>query len=102
MLFKATNIKWDTDGDMDDDDLPTEVIIEAKTEFDVADALSDKYGWTVSELDVTTRFVVEYTLDRREPEFFPVWATNREDAVYQCCEKHPEVESVTVFAPVEK
>ena len=55
MQFKATNIKWDTDGeDVEELGLPTETLIEADDEFEVADALSDKFGWCVSDLDVTT------------------------------------------------
>lgn len=102
--FKASNIQWDCSPmNSDELELPSEVIIEAEHEFEVADALSDKYGWSVFDLDVTSRFIVEYKLEGdSEASFFPAWAENREDAVYQCCEVYPEVESVEVFAPVAK
>ena len=53
MQFKATNIKWDTDGeDVEELGLPTELIIDADDEFEVADALSDKFGWLVASLNL--------------------------------------------------
>lgn len=76
MQFKATNIKWDTDGeDVEELGLPTETLIEADDEFEVADALSDKFGWCVSDLDVTTHFIVAYRIEgdpEDEMRFFPV------------------------------
>jgi len=51
--YKATNIKWDTDGV--ETDLPSETIFELEDDhdpaFDGADALSDKYGWCIFSFD---------------------------------------------------
>ena len=43
--MKAINIQWDTDGN--DIDLPKTVIIPKGTKKDIADYLSDTYGWCV-------------------------------------------------------
>ena len=50
----ATNIKWDTDGDIEIlDDLPTEVEIPYDMEEDeICDYLSDEYGYCVFGFDV--------------------------------------------------
>ena len=50
----ATNIKWDTDGDIEIlDDLPTEVDIPYDMEEDeICDYLSDEYGYCVFGFDV--------------------------------------------------
>ena len=49
--MKAINIKWDTDNEMID--LPTEVEIpEEYSEDDVADYLSDEYGYCVFNFDI--------------------------------------------------
>lgn len=56
MNVKATNIVWDTDGE--DVDLPTEVLIDTDAEgidnpeLEIADWLSDKYGWCVTSFSV--------------------------------------------------
>ena len=45
--MKVTNIKWETDGEVVD--LPTEVEVDDKMSDDeVADYLSDEYGWLVN------------------------------------------------------
>lgn len=44
--FKVTGIVWDTDGEVVD--LPTTAVVECDDVEDVADALSDEYGWCVS------------------------------------------------------
>lgn len=48
--FKFTYIEWDTDGEQVD--LPTSTTIEAENEEDIADALSDKFGWCVKYLTI--------------------------------------------------
>ena len=49
MIFiKTKSIDWDTDGDRGVfDSLPQEVTLEVESEEDVADALSDSFGWCV-------------------------------------------------------
>lgn len=50
--YRAINIVWDCDGeDSEDLGLPYEVIIEAESPDDIADALSEKYGWCVLNVD---------------------------------------------------
>ena len=45
--MKVTNIKWETDGEVVD--LPTEVEVDDNMSDDeVADFLSDEYGWLVN------------------------------------------------------
>ena len=45
--MKVTNIKWETDGEVVD--LPTEVEVDDNLSDDeVADFLSDEYGWLVN------------------------------------------------------
>ena len=45
--MKVTNIKWETDGEVVD--LPTEVEVEdGMSDNEVADFLSDEYGWLVN------------------------------------------------------
>lgn len=51
-MIKATNIVWDTDG-ISIDDLPEEVIVAADIEADeIADHLSDIYGWCVESFNI--------------------------------------------------
>ena len=48
MIIKTESIDWDTDDDWDVfDSLPQEVTLEVESEEDVADALSDSFGWCV-------------------------------------------------------
>ena len=58
-MFAATNIDWDIDEDEDGTiptakelGLPTNVLIYSKDIEDVADDLSDHYGWCINSLDV--------------------------------------------------
>ena len=52
-MFRVTDIEWDTDGvDPSDLNLPIETVIEADDEDEVADALSDKYGWCIFGLNI--------------------------------------------------
>ena len=45
--MKVTNIEWETDGEVVD--LPTEVEVEdGMSDDEVADFLSDEYGWLVN------------------------------------------------------
>ena len=54
MDYKITNIDWDTDGNMEDfNSLPQEVIVSVTNEDDIADALSDAYGWCVRSFEST-------------------------------------------------
>lgn len=51
-MVKAVNIEWDTEGTKIDD-LPEEVDIpDDINENDVADYLSDSYGWCVLDLNI--------------------------------------------------
>lgn len=47
--IKFTNIVWDTDGESVD--LPTETILAVDADADLADALSDEYGFCVFSFD---------------------------------------------------
>ena len=50
--MKAININWETDGN--DVDLPDEVKLpEDINKDDVADYLSDKYGWLVNSFTIS-------------------------------------------------
>ena len=53
-MLKVTNIKWDTDGNVEAlDELPVEIIIqEYIEEEDICDHLSDEYGYCVFGFDV--------------------------------------------------
>jgi hypothetical protein len=54
MNFKVTNIDWDTDGNKEDfDSLPQEVIVSVDDPDNIADALSDAYGWCVKSFEST-------------------------------------------------
>ena len=45
--MKVTDIKWETDGEVVD--LPTEVEVDDDLdEYEIADYLSDEYGWLVN------------------------------------------------------
>ena len=49
MILKVTDIEWETDGE--DVELPTEVDIEVDEDYtddEIADYLSDEYGWLVN------------------------------------------------------
>ena len=51
-MIKATNIVWDTDG-ISIDDLPEEVAIKDDIEVEeIADYLSDVYGWCVESFNI--------------------------------------------------
>lgn len=50
MKIKTTFIDWDTDG-LTDLDLPQIVVLEVGDESEIADKLSDKYGWCIFNLD---------------------------------------------------
>lgn len=56
MIVKAFDIVWDTDGEQVD--LPTIVSLEVSDdtdlEIEIADILSDKYGWCVRSVDYST------------------------------------------------
>ena len=55
MIVKTTSIDWDTDGDqVMFDKLPQRVILEVDDEDEIAEALSDMYGWCVFELSYNT------------------------------------------------
>ena len=52
-MKKAINIKWETDGNKID--LPTEVKLPdyiIKEDYDIADYLSNKYGWLVNSFEI--------------------------------------------------
>jgi len=48
MRIKTTNINWDTDGH--EIDLPKQVELEVDHEDEIADKLSDEYGWCIHGL----------------------------------------------------
>ena len=48
--YIVTDIEWETDGE--DVSLPAACIIKAHDEGEIADRLSDKYGWLIRKLDV--------------------------------------------------
>ncbi|MBB4732486.1 hypothetical protein JH306_05245 [Xanthomonas campestris pv. campestris] len=48
--FHVQGIVWDTDGKRAA--LPAEATVECESEADIADALSDAYGWLVSDFVV--------------------------------------------------
>lgn len=50
MLFLVRDIEWDTGGEMAS--LPTEVWVECESQENIADALSDTYGWLVNDFEV--------------------------------------------------
>jgi hypothetical protein len=55
VFFRADGIVWDTDGeDPSELGLPLETVIAADSAEEVADALSDKYGWLVKEIGAVT------------------------------------------------
>ncbi len=49
MKIKITNIDWDTD--KHNVDLPQQVELEVDHEDEIADKLSDKYGWCIYKLN---------------------------------------------------
>lgn len=52
--FYISDIEWDTDGEKIET-LPTETIIEAENEDEIADKLSDKYGFCIFNLTIKER-----------------------------------------------
>ncbi|MCP3043096.1 hypothetical protein [Xanthomonas euvesicatoria] len=48
--FRVRGIVWETDGKHPV--LPTEATVECASEEDIVDALSDTYGWVVSDFAV--------------------------------------------------
>lgn len=48
--FHVVNIEWDTDGKRVR--LPIAVTVECESEDDIADALSDEYGWLVNGYEI--------------------------------------------------
>lgn len=50
--YNVFDIDWDVDDIEDADLLPTEVIIEAEDEDEIADALSDEYGFCVNSFSI--------------------------------------------------
>lgn len=49
MRFLVSDIVWDTDGE--DVDLPTEWTMEVEDPEDIADELSDIFGWCVESFE---------------------------------------------------
>lgn len=49
--YRVSNIVWDTDG-APVEGLPTSAIVNCVGEEDIADALSDQYGWLVKSFDI--------------------------------------------------
>ena len=50
--YVGSNIDWDVDCSEELNDLPTTCVIEAIDEDDIADALSDKYGFCVNGFSI--------------------------------------------------
>lgn len=55
MRFFVKNIVWETDGERPEQLLPKEAWVECDDEEKVANALSDIYGWLISELEIIER-----------------------------------------------
>jgi hypothetical protein len=52
--MRVTNIKWETDG-YEVDNLPTEVEVDDDlSDYEIADYLSDEYGWLVDSFALPT------------------------------------------------
>lgn len=51
-MIKVTDIKWCVDNVEDLEYLPTETMIECETEDEIADALSDEYGFLIESFNV--------------------------------------------------
>lgn len=49
--FRVSNIVWDTDG-APVEGLPSHCIVECAGEEEIADTLSDEYGWLVKSFDI--------------------------------------------------
>lgn len=47
MKYHVTHIDWDTDGE-DVEDLPTEAFVECDDEEEIADTLSEHFGWCIN------------------------------------------------------
>lgn len=57
MFVHAINIEWETDGvPADELGLPTEKLVEVDSAEDVADCLSDEFGWLVAGFTVRAAF----------------------------------------------
>ncbi|MGN3935199.1 hypothetical protein ABVB18_03805 [Xanthomonas citri pv. mangiferaeindicae] len=54
--FRVRGIVWEIDGKRPA--LPGEATVECESEADIADALSDAYGWLVSEIAVVEEIEV--------------------------------------------
>ncbi|QDS17048.1 hypothetical protein [Xanthomonas arboricola] len=54
--FRVRGIVWEIDGKRPA--LPGEATVECESEEDIADALSDAYGWLVSEIAVVEEIEV--------------------------------------------
>lgn len=50
--YRVSNIDWDVDFTEDLENLPTTCVIEAIDEDDIADALSDEYGYCVNSFSL--------------------------------------------------
>lgn len=52
--FRVSNIVWDTDGAHVEDveELPTHCIVECAGEEEIADTLTDEYGWLIKSFDI--------------------------------------------------
>ena len=62
-MSKAINIKWETDGEKVD--LPSEVNLPdylLKGDYDIADYLSEKYGWLINSLEIMTDETIKQRL----------------------------------------
>ena len=56
----VSNIDWDVDYAEELNDLPTTCVIDAIDEDDIADALSDKYGFCVNGFSITKEKAPKY------------------------------------------
>lgn len=50
--YDIFDIEWDVDDPEDLELLPTEVEVEVEDEYDIADALSDEYGFCVKSFSI--------------------------------------------------
>ena len=63
--YIVSNIDWDVDSAEDLNDLPTTCIIDAFDEDDIADALSDKYGFCVNGFSI-----------KKKKKYKNIWISN--------------------------
>ena len=65
MIFKTRSIDWDTDDDKEVfDGLPQQVTVDVENEDEIADALSDNYGWCMFGFEVDRLMEIKLSNDQ--------------------------------------